>query len=245
MRSERPAAATRAREYSHCSCEMVVVVTRAAAPPGGVDGETAPAGADLQQVVAGGEAQPVADPVELAHRGGLQIVVPGLEDGAGVGHGRVEEELKEAVPEVVMGVDVAAVGGACRALRAGPSRHLAGGVEGSGQPVDAVDVVSQQGQQTGEVRRAPVAPHVGLTQPVATRRRRHAPHPLIVDGQVGASAAVAEDGRPGILADRERSPAQGRAEGQDGAPRQAVPAREVTARCSCDIGGCGSSWGGA
>ena len=84
----------------------------AAVVSGGMDGEAAPAGADLQQAHAGREAQFPADAVELGDGGLFHGAVGALEDAAGIGHGRIEEQLVEIVAQVVVGGDVPAAAAA-------------------------------------------------------------------------------------------------------------------------------------
>ena len=79
----------------------------AAVLAGRVDRQAAPARADLQQVVAGTEAQPPADALQLLQLRLLQARALAREVGAGIDHPLVEEGGEEVVAEVVVGGDVA------------------------------------------------------------------------------------------------------------------------------------------
>ena len=68
----------------------------AATGGGCVHGETAPAGADLEQVVVGPQIDQFAHPLEFPSLGLFQAVAR-LEHSAGVGHGLVEEEPEQVV----------------------------------------------------------------------------------------------------------------------------------------------------
>ena len=74
---------------------------------GRVQGETAPAGADLDHMLTLPQPELAADRVELGERGLLERGLPIGEDAAGIGHGRVEHELVQRVAEVVVRGDVA------------------------------------------------------------------------------------------------------------------------------------------
>ena len=110
--------------------------------PGGVDGETAPAGADLHDVVLGAEGQLGAQPVQLGLLGALQILAGVVEHGGGVGHRRVEEGGEEVVAEVVVHAHEArrATGrlpGDAAALHDEHAGALAGEMEGEAGALDA------------------------------------------------------------------------------------------------------------
>src|SRR5204862_7760607 len=70
--------------------------------PGGPHGEAAPAAADVEQRLAGGETELPADEVELAGLGLLELAVGIAIVGAGVDHELVEEQRVEIVPDVVV-----------------------------------------------------------------------------------------------------------------------------------------------
>ncbi len=80
----------------------------AAVLPGGMDGERAPAAADLDEMVVGAQLELAADPVELRELGLVQRHPRLLEQRARVGHRLVEEEPEHVVAEVVVRRDVAA-----------------------------------------------------------------------------------------------------------------------------------------
>jgi hypothetical protein len=93
-----------------------------AASPRGVDGEAAPARADLEHVVLGPDLEPLADPVELGHRGLLERHALVLEERAGIHHRRVEHAAEQVVADVVVKGDIAtaALPGAAVERRANP-----------------------------------------------------------------------------------------------------------------------------
>src|SRR5215203_2585389 len=84
---------------------------RATLPPPrrrGMDGEAAPAGADLEDVVARAELELLAHHLELGERGLLERGVAVLEDAARVHQRGVEHEREQLVAEVVVRGDVLA-----------------------------------------------------------------------------------------------------------------------------------------
>jgi len=108
-------------------------------------GKAAPAGADLQQAQAGGQSQLAADAVELGDGCLFHGAVRPLEDAAGVGHGRVEEEPVKIVAQVVVSGDVPATAAPAVVVQA-----VHQPLERRGQP----------GQATFQLRlRFPVAHH--------------------------------------------------------------------------------------
>ena len=67
--------------------------------------EAAPARADVEQAVAGLQAQLAADHLELVALGGCDVVLPIREIGARIDHLGVEKEGIELVREVVVKLD--------------------------------------------------------------------------------------------------------------------------------------------
>ena len=102
---------------------------------GRVQREAAPARADLEDVLAAGQARVLGDdPVLVALRVGERLVGR-REDRARVGHRLVEEQPVEVVAEVVVGGDVAARSGlACCAAAGGRSSGRAGPGRGTSRP---------------------------------------------------------------------------------------------------------------
>src|ERR671932_1564173 len=78
---------------------------------GGVEQQRAPAAADVEEALAGPQAQLAADELELALLGRLERLVRVGEVGARVDHARAEEQLVEAVRDVVVVTDRRAVAG--------------------------------------------------------------------------------------------------------------------------------------
>ena len=169
----------------------------AAAGGGGVDGEPAPARADLQDVVVGAELEPLADALELGHRRLLQRHPRPLEQGAGVHHRRVEHPLEQLVAEVVMGGDVApaALAGAAVERRA---HALARRPQRRRDRADAVDdhrVARRQADDRHQVGRVPQPLRVGLRQPPAAAHE-HPPEARVVGVDRGGRGPGAERPAP-------------------------------------------------
>jgi hypothetical protein len=141
----------------------------AAVARGGVLGEAAPAGADLEHVVRGRELELGADPLELAQRGLLERGRGRVEDGAGVHHRAVEELREQLVAEVVMGGDPLArpCGGVARQPAGGALKRSEHGGEGATQPVDSAHVERADARQRDEVGAVPQPAGVGLAEPEA------------------------------------------------------------------------------
>jgi len=79
---------------------------------GRVDRHRAPAAADVQEPLPGRQGELAADEFELVALGVLESAVRGLPVGAGVHHGRAEDECVEVVADVVVVADGAPVGAA-------------------------------------------------------------------------------------------------------------------------------------
>ena len=132
-----------------------------------VQGEAAPAAADLDQLVAAGELQLAADQIELVARGLLQRATLVAEHTAGIGQRRVEKRREERVPQVIVGGDVAPAPAA--AVRAQPVPQEVDGHRGARRP--AVDprrnlrVAGDDPDEGGQVGRRPPAGGVGLRGP--------------------------------------------------------------------------------
>ena len=136
----------------------------AAKVAGRMQGKTAPAGANLQQVVRGLQLQALADVLELVGGGFFQRARLRREDGRGIGHGGVEEELEEVVAQVVMGRDVAT--GTMEGVAVQQVEHPRG--QAPGQTSGAVHVAQQvhvqheQADGLQQVRAFPQAFHERL-----------------------------------------------------------------------------------
>ena len=81
----------------------------AAVAGGGVDGEAAPAAADLEQLVFGRELEQPADSVELGALRVDQRLLWSSEQPTRVGHRRVEHQSEEVVGDVVVRSDVPSI----------------------------------------------------------------------------------------------------------------------------------------
>jgi hypothetical protein len=98
--------------------------------------QPAPAAADVQQPLAGLQAQLAADVVQLALLRGVQVVVGRLEVGARIDHAPVEPQRVEVVRDVVMVGDGRAVALDRMALARQPRRAATAGrvIGAGGQP---------------------------------------------------------------------------------------------------------------
>ena len=162
-----------------------------------MQGHTAPAGADLEQVITRAQVELAADTVQLPPRRALQGFVVGREDRRGVHQVVVEEQAEKFVAEIVVRGDVASTAFA---------RIPAQGVHGLHRPaaqlrptalhaVEQVAIAYQQADQADQVVAAPVALHVGLAG---------------ADGTVGRGLPV-EPGMPHVEHDVHRVVAVGTA----------------------------------
>ena len=149
----------------------------AAAGPGRVHREPAPAGADLDHVVVRAESEPVAHPLELRDRSLLERHPRAVEDRAGVHHRRVQHQLEQVVAEVVVGRDrLARAAGSARAcLRGDQLERPADGRQALAQPVDPGHVARGQADDRDHVGRVPHATEVGLGEAAAATQEL-APH---------------------------------------------------------------------
>ena len=169
--------------------------------------ESAPAGADLHQPLAGLQGELAAHRVELGQRRLVQRRMRGLEDAAGIRHRLVEEQAEEVVAEVVVSGDVAPA-----ALRAvvvepvqdAPQRRADDrqtGIHG----VHPVAVDHHDAHQRGQVVAGPVAPDVGLAGADRPAEGGVRPELRLPDldrrGQVAARGAPAEDALLAVLDD--------------------------------------------
>ena len=156
----------------------------------GVDGEGAPARADLEQVVLGTEPEHAAEPVDLGDARLLQGGVGALEDPAGVGHGGVEHELEEVVAQVVVVGDVAAAAGprvAAEGVPDGVDRASQGG-QPSLQAVHGGHVSRHQADHRGEVGGVPLAGGVGLRGPQRAAGGDPSPEGRVAHHHLGGEA---------------------------------------------------------
>lgn len=97
----------------------------------GVEGEAAPAGADLQYLIPGLQRQFAADAFQLGGGGLRQGHIRALENSAGVHESLVQPETVEIIAQVVMSGDVTAATGAVVAAGA-----MQLGAQGRGEPGD-------------------------------------------------------------------------------------------------------------
>ena len=141
---------------------------------GGVEGPAAPAGADLEDVIGGGEAEGAAEGVVFLALGFLEgeVRVGGRPLRGGIHHRRVEKEREEIVGEIVVLGDVAAgdfagVGAEEVAEAVGVAQEVEGKRLGvffrrTGERGGIIDVEEKPGDDGGEVGCLPVAVDVGL-----------------------------------------------------------------------------------
>ena len=129
-----------------------------------MEGEAAPAGADLQHLIPGLQRQFAADALQLGGGGLRQGHVRALEDRAGVHEGLVQPKAVEIIAQVVMGGDVTATTGAV--VAAGAMQQGAQGRREPGDPPFHVHhrrpVAQQQAYQAGQILAIPVTGHEGL-----------------------------------------------------------------------------------
>ncbi len=146
-----------------------------------MDGEAAPARADLHHVIRGRQTKLSADSVVFGDRGLFQCAVLALEYPAGIGECIVQKQLVESVSQVIMGGDIlpAAPPGV-------PSEQVVEPVQGDLEPCQtcidpAEDILVQQDDpnQRGQVVNGPGARHVGLARPDAA-----------AEGDAGVEAGV-------------------------------------------------------
>jgi len=141
----------------------------AAARGGGVDGEAAPAGADLEQVVGRAQVNQPAQRLVLARLRGLECVTR-LEHGRGVGHGWVEERREEVVREVVVAGHVAGRARDRVALLGRHSRLVQAPQALQRTRQEPLDVGGEGPHRRRQVVGGPVARHVRLAEPDLARR---------------------------------------------------------------------------
>ena len=88
-----------------------------------MDGESAPTGPDLEDMVTRAELQLATEAVELGNLRLVERRIGGVEQRARVGHRLIEEKREELVSEVVVGADVPPVGGAPAEAFEEPDAH--------------------------------------------------------------------------------------------------------------------------
>jgi hypothetical protein len=150
-----------------------------------VDREAAPAAADVQEALPGLEGELLADKLKLRVLGLFQRLGPAREEGAAVGHPRVEEEREELGGEVVVvangpGVAPAAMatplrpqlGSRDRGRKPRPAGPRGGhGEAGLCGPVESGWVPAAEELEHGvEVVHLELAGHIGATEPELARR---------------------------------------------------------------------------
>ena len=131
--------------------------------------EAAPAAADLEHVVAGAQAQLVADRAQLPLLCLLERVAL-LPERAGVGHRLVEEEPVEVVAEVVVVLDVRP--GLAQALPRGEVGAVAVEPREPRAGAPGLEVAHDERDQAGQVVGVPVAGGVGLAEAEARASAR-------------------------------------------------------------------------
>ena len=173
----------------------------AAVVRGGVDGQPAPAGADLQQVVARAEVELAADQLELVQRRVLERRARRGEDRRRVHHPLVEEEREEVVAEVVVGGDLAAaaVDRVARAARAPARGRSAGAASAAGgrAPRRCARPGARARRGRGSTTGRPCAPRRGRGCRAAARGRTRGSGPRAprCSGSTGSSAPKRTAGR--------------------------------------------------
>ena len=137
----------------------------AAVVTGGIDGQAAPAGAYLQQVILRSQLEPLADGAQLGLLPLLQAGLGARVDGARILHVAVEKALIEGIAEIIVGGDIGSRPGQGIAIE--PMTHL---VEGEAEPakaplqgVEQRQVAGQQPHQSNRIRAGPESLHPGLT----------------------------------------------------------------------------------
>ena len=144
---------------------------------GGVQRKGAPAGPDLEHVIAGFQTELLADPLELGNLRLLQRRAGTLEDRARVAERRVEHPLEQLVPKVVVGSDVSAAAGA-RTPTPGRGEHPRGDEERRNplaRTVKGAGVERRQADQGNQVRRIPEPLLVGIGE-AARSIEKHRPN---------------------------------------------------------------------
>ena len=193
----------------------------AAVSRGGVGGEAAPAGADLQQMVLGPQLQGAADALEPRLLGLAERGIGAGEPGARVHHRLVQVEGEEVVAEVVVGRDVAA--GVALAVAGHPPQRLLErlqhGHEAPPPRVQRGQVAAGDSGQRHRVVRVPDAVAIGLAHADAA-----AEHGAVEGGGVdldrGAQllARVAEGEAPAVGLDQLETAAPDSRQGGEGDP---------------------------
>ncbi len=228
MRSLSPASSKRCRASACCAVGDGGGGDPAPVAAGGVQREPAPAGADLEHVVAGAEVELAADPVVLRDGclGQRRLLV--FEDAAGVGQGFVQKELVELVSQVVVREDVAAASPA-RVLVERVRELQDRGGEAREPLVHAPEELRLPGeyaQQRREVVRRPEPGHEGLGRPDRAAEKAIPVEPLVVDGQGrlerGPAGVKAERAALGTVDKREPSMLELFEKGEQNAARKAV-----------------------
>jgi hypothetical protein len=138
-----------------------------------VDREPAPPGADLQQVVAGTQVEPLADPLELRPLGLVDARIGAREVRARVHQPLVEEGLEQPVAEVVVCGDVPARAAARVAADqpADPLHAAEHGVRAAPPAIEWRQAAGRDPDHGHEVVRLPQPFHVSLAEPGAAAKR--------------------------------------------------------------------------
>ena len=178
----------------------------AAGEANGLDGETSPAGTDFENVVMGGDAGFADDAVELVDLGLLKGLSGMVEESAGVHEGGIENEFKEVVGEVVVGLDVAAAVGAGVG-----SEKVAGPVEQAGEEcsgefagVDAIAIGDEVGKEMGGVGGGPFAGGEGFAEADVAVEEDAGEEAGVADGEIGGGGcAGGSEGAGGVVGEGE------------------------------------------
>ncbi len=135
----------------------------------GVDSETAPSRADLQDVIAGPQIELVTHQLELCSRSLRECHPLAREVRGRVHHRLVEHQREQLVPEVVVGRDAAATARVCvacaetpRGLQRNPCRR-----EPATPLVKAPRVARSHAHNGRQIRGLPQPLHIGLGHPAA------------------------------------------------------------------------------
>ena len=143
----------------------------AAAGRRGMDRESAPARADLEQMVVAAEVERGAGALELRQLGVLERRPLVLEHGARVDQPRVEEGLEQGLAEVVMRGDVA-VGAVARVARDQPGEALHGPqqrLHAGAQAIERRQAAADDPAEGEQVVGVPEPVDVALPEPGAAR----------------------------------------------------------------------------
>ena len=140
---------------------------------GSVQRKAAPTRADLEDVVVRAEFELAADAVVFGCRRHLHRRLHGVENACRIGQRRVQEELEEVVPEVVMGGDVLSASGAGVAAKCMEERECRAGQarQSAVQILESSLVSCEYANHARKVVGLPVSIHVRLGGSECSPRR--------------------------------------------------------------------------